>query len=164
LALRAAVAAGLSVAWARLCRFEFPIYAPIAAVIVTDLSPSRTSKLGLQRIVATVVGGSVWCRAPSGISAQRVGDRPGHFGRHVDMPYLASERRRQSCRLHLWDRCGCARNASMVLGGPSFYRDRPRDWHGLADSFVPRQFRSTKRTPQANELTRWFQRNEERFE
>jgi uncharacterized membrane protein YgaE (UPF0421/DUF939 family) len=46
----------LSVALALLCRFEYPIYALIAAVIVTDLSPSRTSKLGLQRIVATVVG------------------------------------------------------------------------------------------------------------
>ena len=56
MALRAAVAAGLSVALARPCRFEFPIYALIAAVIVTDLSPSRTSKLGLQRIVARVVG------------------------------------------------------------------------------------------------------------
>ena len=138
LSIRSAVAAGLAVAVAQLLRFQFPIYALVSAVIVTDLSPSRTSKLGLQRIVATVVGGSVWRHAPSGISAQRVGDRPGHFGRHVDMPYLASERRRQSCRLHLWDCCGCARNASMVLRGPSFYRDRPRDWRGLADSFVPR--------------------------
>jgi uncharacterized membrane protein YgaE (UPF0421/DUF939 family) len=50
------VAAGLSVALARLCRFEYPIYALIAAVIVTDLSPSRTSKLGVQRLVATVIG------------------------------------------------------------------------------------------------------------
>jgi len=56
LALRAAVAAGLSVALARLCKFEQPIYALIAAVIVTDLSPSRTSKLGLRRLVATIVG------------------------------------------------------------------------------------------------------------
>jgi len=46
----------LSIALARPCRFEFPIYALIAAVIVPALSPSRTSKLGLQRIVATVVG------------------------------------------------------------------------------------------------------------
>jgi uncharacterized membrane protein YgaE (UPF0421/DUF939 family) len=56
LALRAAVAAGLSVALAWLCRFEYPIYALIAAVIVTDLSSSQTRKLGTQRLVATVVG------------------------------------------------------------------------------------------------------------
>ena len=78
-------------------------------------------------------GGYLRRNAPSGISAQRVGDRPRHVGRHVDMPYLASERRRQSCRPHCG--CGCARNASMVLRGPSFYRDRPRDCRGLADKF-----------------------------
>jgi uncharacterized membrane protein YgaE (UPF0421/DUF939 family) len=54
--VRAALAASLSVAFAWLCRFEDPIYALIAAVIVTDLSPSRTSKLGLQRVVATILG------------------------------------------------------------------------------------------------------------
>ncbi len=56
LPLRAAVAAGLAVALAQLCRFEYPIYALISAVIVTDFSPSRTSHLGLQRLAATVVG------------------------------------------------------------------------------------------------------------
>lgn len=56
LALRAAAAAASSVAVARLCRFDRPIYALIAAVIVTDLSWSKTSKLGLQRLAATVLG------------------------------------------------------------------------------------------------------------
>jgi uncharacterized membrane protein YgaE (UPF0421/DUF939 family) len=50
------LAAGLSVAIAWLCGFENPIYALIAAVVVTDHSPSRTSKLGLLRVVATVIG------------------------------------------------------------------------------------------------------------
>ena len=36
----------------------------IAAVIVTDLSPSRTTKLGLQRLAATVAGAS--CGAVAG--------------------------------------------------------------------------------------------------
>ena len=63
-AFRAALAAGVSVLLAQLCRFEHPIYALIAAVIVTDLSPSRTTKLGLQRLVATVAGAS--CGAVAG--------------------------------------------------------------------------------------------------
>jgi uncharacterized membrane protein YgaE (UPF0421/DUF939 family) len=63
-AVRAALAAGLSVLLAQLCKFEHPIYALIAAVIVTDLSPSRTTKLGLQRLAATVVGAS--CGAVAG--------------------------------------------------------------------------------------------------
>ncbi|MBZ5494138.1 MAG: FUSC family protein [Acidobacteriia bacterium] len=63
-AIRAALAAGISVLLAQLCRFEHPIYALIAAVIVTDLSPARTTKLGLQRLAATVVGAS--CGAVAG--------------------------------------------------------------------------------------------------
>lgn len=58
LALRAAVAAGVSIALAGFFKLEQPIYALIAAVIVTDLQPARTSKRGLQRVVSTVVGAS----------------------------------------------------------------------------------------------------------
>jgi uncharacterized membrane protein YgaE (UPF0421/DUF939 family) len=56
LALRAGVAAGLSIAIAQFFKLEYPIYAFIAAVIVTDLNPTRSGQLGLIRLVATVVG------------------------------------------------------------------------------------------------------------
>ena len=54
--IRAAVAAGLAFAGAQLLGLEFPVYALIAAILVTDLSPARTRQLGVPRMVGTVVG------------------------------------------------------------------------------------------------------------
>jgi uncharacterized membrane protein YgaE (UPF0421/DUF939 family) len=56
LSVRAGAGAGLSAAFAMMLGLQYPIYAFLAAVIVTDLSPSRTRQLGLRRIIATVVG------------------------------------------------------------------------------------------------------------
>lgn len=56
LALRAAAGAGIALAVAHGAELAYPIYAMLAAVIVTDLSPSKTRQLGLRRLVATVVG------------------------------------------------------------------------------------------------------------
>ena len=42
LAIRAAVAAGLSVAIAQLFNLQYPIYAFLTAIIVTDLTPSES--------------------------------------------------------------------------------------------------------------------------
>lgn len=59
LAIRVAVAACVSLALAQLLHLQHPLYAMIAAIIVTDLNPSQSRQLGLRRLVATAVG-ALW--------------------------------------------------------------------------------------------------------
>jgi uncharacterized membrane protein YgaE (UPF0421/DUF939 family) len=56
LALRASVAAGIAIALAQLLGLRHPLYAFLAAVIVTDLVPSQSRKLALHRLAATAIG------------------------------------------------------------------------------------------------------------
>jgi uncharacterized membrane protein YgaE (UPF0421/DUF939 family) len=56
LATRAAAGAGLALAAAQRLGLEFPLYAMISAVIVTDLSASRTRELTVPRLAGTALG------------------------------------------------------------------------------------------------------------
>jgi uncharacterized membrane protein YgaE (UPF0421/DUF939 family) len=54
--LRAAFSAAIAICLAELFQLHYPLYAMISAVIVTDLSPSGTRKLGVPRVAGTVLG------------------------------------------------------------------------------------------------------------
>lgn len=56
LAVRAGFAAGASLGLAELLALEHPLYALVGAVIVTDLDPATTRKLGRQRMAGSIVG------------------------------------------------------------------------------------------------------------
>lgn len=56
LAIRAAVAAAIAAALAQALKFDYPIYAFLAAIIATDLTPLQSRQLGLRRLVATFIG------------------------------------------------------------------------------------------------------------
>jgi uncharacterized membrane protein YgaE (UPF0421/DUF939 family) len=56
LAVRAALGAGISLAIARGLNLETPIFALIAAVIVTDRDPAETRKLAIRRVISTAIG------------------------------------------------------------------------------------------------------------
>jgi len=155
LALRAAVVAGLSIALARVRRFEFPIYALIAVVVVTDLSPSRTSKLGLQRIVGTVVG------ATCGTTLRQVFQPSGWaigFGILVAMLICHISRVNDGAKVaghivavvahgtHPWS-YAVLRFTETVLGIAVAW----------LISFVPKVIRSSKLTPSAIEPASWLQ-------
>ena len=56
LSLRAAIAAALAFWIAELLGADYAIYALVAAVIVTDLSPATSRRLGLQRMAGTLLG------------------------------------------------------------------------------------------------------------
>src|SRR4051812_3344044 len=56
LAVRAALGAGISLAIARALQLDTPIFALIAAVIVTDRDPAETRKLAIRRTISTAIG------------------------------------------------------------------------------------------------------------
>lgn len=59
MSVRGAVSAALAMEFAKLLNFQFPTYALIGAIIVTDLSPAKTRHLGVWRIVGSFIGAAV---------------------------------------------------------------------------------------------------------
>ena len=59
LSVRAALSAALAVALAQWLRLDHPLYALIAAVIVTEVTPAQTRSLGMMRLLGTVLGALV---------------------------------------------------------------------------------------------------------
>jgi uncharacterized membrane protein YgaE (UPF0421/DUF939 family) len=56
LAVRASVGASIALGTAQLVGLQYPVFAFIAAVIATDLTPAQTRELGVGRVLATLVG------------------------------------------------------------------------------------------------------------
>lgn len=87
LSLRAALAGGLAIVLAELLRLQYPVYALISAVVVTDLVPANSRKLALPRLVGTAVGtalGAVIAASlPAGIWTAVLGVFLGIFLSHL---------------------------------------------------------------------------------
>jgi uncharacterized membrane protein YgaE (UPF0421/DUF939 family) len=79
LAARAATAAALSIAAANAMALPFPIYAMIAAVIVTDRSPLQTRRLSVPRIVGTAIGMTIGATLSAVLGANAAATGVGIF-------------------------------------------------------------------------------------
>jgi uncharacterized membrane protein YgaE (UPF0421/DUF939 family) len=69
LSVRAALAAGLAYGVSSLFSSDDEVYALVAAVIVTDLSPTSTRQLAWQRLAGTLVGAGAGATMTYGMAA-----------------------------------------------------------------------------------------------
>ncbi len=121
LSVRAAVAAGLSVAVAQYLGLAFPIYAMIAAVIVSDLSAAQTRRLGLPRLAGTVVGAVVGATL-----SQWVRSNPGTLALGIALPMLLAQ----------WTRFPEAAKLSGYVSGIILLEQGDQPWGYALSRFV----------------------------
>jgi hypothetical protein len=132
LAMRAGLAAGLSIAIAQFFKLEYPIYAFIAAVIVTDLSPAQSRRLGFIRIVATVVGALLGAAERRSSSRSRDGRRE-YCACHAGLPSDPRARERQGRGLYMRPSRVRPRQRALPLRLLPAHRDGARGSRGLGD-------------------------------
>jgi uncharacterized membrane protein YgaE (UPF0421/DUF939 family) len=85
LALRAGIAAAISLAIAQLLSLQFPLFVMIAAVIVTDLDPSQSRRSGVHRIAGTIIG-----TACGGLLSSLIPSSPWTIGSGIAVAMLIS--------------------------------------------------------------------------
>jgi len=87
LSLRAAMAGSLAIVLAERLQLQFPVYALISAVLVTDLVPANSGRLALPRLVGTavgtVLGALIASSLPAGIWTVMLGVFLGIFLSHL---------------------------------------------------------------------------------
>lgn len=86
LSIRATIAAVLSLMVADWLDLRYPIYAFIAAVLVTDLQPATSRRLGMRRLAATIIG-AVW----GAVLTQFLPSSPWSIGAGVLVAMLTSQ-------------------------------------------------------------------------
>jgi hypothetical protein len=85
MALKVAVASVVSLVIAEYLRWEYPFYAVIAAIIVMSSTHSSTLKLGIQRLVGTIIGA-----IGGAIAVVTLGSNPGSLGISVFLTFFFS--------------------------------------------------------------------------
>jgi uncharacterized membrane protein YccC len=103
-------------------RLPFPIYAMIAAVIVTDLSAAQTRRLGVPRLAGTILGSVL-----GAVLAPVLSTGPAAVATTVlaamCLSHLAPSRRSKAGGLRLRHRAAQSRRSSVEVCGRSLRRN-----------------------------------------
>ena len=132
LSLRAAVAAGSAVAISEFLELQYPLLALLAAVIVMDLSPSKTRRLALQRLAGTLLGATLGATLsaylPAGPLATGFSVLAAMLLSHVILAREGSK----AGRIRQWHRRARSRRTTVVLRLVPLDRNPAGRRHGRA--------------------------------